>query len=125
MLLHVPMCLLQALNGLGRVCFVVLMSVSQRSRAPVDTINATSSIEPLSCVALQNKTMHAWYSKSHGACQLPTEGGIGWAPGGDLLYSTSIDGGQTWSNATVRASELSSFSSGRVAHISGTHMDCI
>ena len=55
--------------------------------------------------------MHAWYSKSHGACQLPTEGGIGWAPGGDLLYSTSSDGGKTWSNATVsRLTPLSSLS---------------
>ncbi|CAL5221936.1 g4211 [Coccomyxa viridis] len=47
-----------------------------------------------------NDTMHAWYSKSHAACQLPTEGGTGWAPGGDLLYSTSADNGKTWSNAT-------------------------
>ena len=45
--------------------------------------------------------MNVWYSKSHPACQLPTEGGVGWAPGGDLLLSTSGDGGLTWSNATV------------------------
>lgn len=51
---------------------------------------------------LQNDTLHVWYAKSHAACQLLTEGGTGWAPGGDLLYSTSKDGGRSWSNTTVK-----------------------
>lgn len=50
---------------------------------------------------LQNDTLHVWHAKSHAACQLLTEGGTGWAPGGDLLYSTSKDGGRSWSNTTV------------------------
>ena len=50
---------------------------------------------------LQNDTLHLWHAKSHASCQLLTEGGTGWAPGGDLLYSTSKDGGRSWSNTTV------------------------
>ena len=49
---------------------------------------------------MQNGTLHLWYSKSHSACSWVSSGGVCWAPGGDMLFSTSRDMGQTW-NTTV------------------------
>ncbi len=48
----------------------------------------------------QNNTMHLWYSKSHSACEWTGASGVVWAPGGDVVFSTSKDRGKTM-NVTV------------------------
>ena len=50
---------------------------------------------------LQNDTMQLWYSKSRQACSWDEASGLAYAPGGDLMFSTSHNTAQTW-NTTVR-----------------------
>ena len=62
------------------------------------TFYGLQALDRMLCV--QNGTLHLWYSKSHSACSWVSSGGVCWAPGGDMLFSTSQDMGQTW-NTTV------------------------
>ena len=70
-------------------------------------------------VVMQSNTMHLWYSKSHSACSWEGPSGLTYAPGGDLLFSTSRNVAQTW-NTSVRHS-CSSMSSPKLVMIMVMH----
>ena len=77
------------------------MGDGEQACCDTQTLKALAERQTLTGVdAMQNNTMHLWYSKSHAACSWVGASGMTFAPGGDLLFSTSRNTAQTW-NTTV------------------------